>query len=50
MQNSWGTGWGDQGFAKLAIEGGAGVCGMNYYIQYMEWNSAMYEASYPDWN
>ena len=29
VQNSWGTGWGDRGFIKLAVEDGYGVSGMN---------------------
>jgi len=28
MKNSWGTVWGDQGYMKLKIEDGAGVCGI----------------------
>merc|ERR1712079_880161 len=32
IQNSWGTGWGDQGFILFEIAEGAGVCGMNSYI------------------
>ena len=35
VQNSWGTGWGDDGFILLSIEnGGNGTCGM-YNV--MEW-------------
>ena len=29
VQNSWGTGWGDAGFIKIAVEDGVGVSGMN---------------------
>lgn len=29
IQNSWSTGWGDQGFIKLKVEGGSGVSGSN---------------------
>jgi len=30
VQNSWGTGWGENGFAKMAVEmDTAGACGMN---------------------
>lgn len=28
VKNSWGSNWGDNGFVKLAIENGAGVCGI----------------------
>ena len=28
VKNSWGADWGDHGFIKLAIEDGAGVCGI----------------------
>lgn len=31
VQNSWGTGWGDNGFIYLAVEEGDGVSGMNTY-------------------
>lgn len=34
IQNSWSSQWGDNGFIKLAVEGGAGVSGVN---QVMEW-------------
>ena len=42
-QNSWGTGWGDDGFVKIAIRTGKGVCGMNSYIQYVDWEDSMYK-------
>ncbi|CAI5969235.1 unnamed protein product, partial [Closterium sp. NIES-64] len=29
VRNSWGAGWGDQGYMQLAIAGGNGVCGVN---------------------
>ncbi|CAI7898027.1 unnamed protein product [Closterium sp. NIES-54] len=29
VRNSWGSGWGDQGYMQLAIAGGSGVCGVN---------------------
>ena len=28
LRNSWGTSWGDEGYMKLAIQDGAGVCGV----------------------
>merc|ERR1712226_8720 len=28
MKNSWGTVWGDQGYMKIQIEDGAGICGI----------------------
>jgi len=36
IQNSWGTGWGDQGFILFEIAEGEGVCGMNSYIEYAD--------------
>ena len=36
VQNSWGKGWGDKGFIKLAVEGGQGVSGMNKYVEFMD--------------
>ena len=36
IQNSWGTGWGDQGFILFEISEGEGVCGMNSYIEYAD--------------
>lgn len=29
LLNSWGTAWGEQGFIRLAIKGGDGICGIN---------------------
>jgi len=28
LKNSWGTGWGEKGFAKIAMQEGEGVCGI----------------------
>jgi len=36
IQNSWGTNWGDKGFVLFEIADGAGVCGMNSYIEWVE--------------
>merc|ERR1712003_284798 len=33
IQNSWGTGWGDSGFARIEATDGNGVCYMNYWTQ-----------------
>lgn len=34
MRNSWGTGWGDNGYMKLAIVDGAGYCAIQTYPYY----------------
>jgi hypothetical protein len=36
IQNSWGRGWGDNGFILFEITSGQGVCGMNSYIEWAE--------------
>ena len=30
VKNSWGASWGDEGYIKLEITDGAGICGINY--------------------
>ena len=35
IQNSWGTGWGESGFGKYAVEDGQGVCGINVDVDYV---------------
>jgi len=37
VQNSWSAGWGDQGFIKIQITDGTGVCGINSVVQYVDW-------------
>jgi len=32
MRNSWGSGWGDQGYMKLKIVSGAGICGIQQSV------------------
>jgi len=34
VKNSWGTGWGDQGYIKIGITEGAGVCGIQKMSSY----------------
>jgi len=34
MRNSWGTSWGEQGYMKLEIVSGAGICGIQSDPQY----------------
>ena len=36
IQNSWSTGWGDNGFMKIAVEDGYGVSGMNRVAEAIE--------------
>ena len=38
IQNSWGTGYGVNGFIHLAVEDGYGVLGMNKYASWMDVN------------
>ena len=34
MKNSWGTGWGEEGYMRLAIQEGDGVCGIQMNTLY----------------
>jgi len=34
VKNSWGPTWGDEGYVRLAIEDGAGVCGIQLSAVY----------------
>ena len=36
VQNSWGTGWGDDGFVYMNMEPGYGPCGINLSIGTVE--------------
>ena len=43
MQNSWGTGWSEQGFVRIAVEEGDGTSAMNTHVETMN-----IEDGYPD--
>ena len=34
VRNSWGSGWGENGFVRIQTSSGAGVCGINQYVFY----------------
>lgn len=37
VQNSWSRHWGDNGFIKIEIKDGDGVCGINRVAEYADW-------------
>lgn len=34
VRNSWGPDWGDNGYIKIGVREGYGVCGINQYVSY----------------
>ena len=36
IQNSWGSRWGDEGFIRIEITDGQGVCGINRAMEYVD--------------
>jgi C1A family cysteine protease len=38
VRNSWGTGWGDQGYIKIAAVEGQGICGIQMQSLYPSTN------------
>jgi hypothetical protein len=34
VRNSWGSGWGDNGYIKIGMATGAGICGINQRVGY----------------
>ena len=46
IQNSWGSWWGENGFVRIEAVDGKGVCGSNFWTQfvYVEGSTFDYEA------
>lgn len=40
VRNSWGTGWGEDGYIRMAMTDGKGTCGINQYMSYPETTKA----------
>ena len=35
VRNSWGTGWGEDGYIKIGMQDGSvGICGINQYVYF----------------
>merc|ERR1719181_1638477 len=39
IQNSWGTWWGDEGFIRIEITDGYGVCGINSVVEWVDFQA-----------
>ena len=48
IQNSWGTGWGNQGFIWIAVEEGEGTSAMNTYVEVMDVEEGYPKRADPD--
>ena len=42
IQNSWGTDWGENGFARVEVSEGVGWCGMNMYAYRIEMEDTLH--------
>jgi cathepsin L len=34
VRNSWGAGWGNQGYVNIGMADSPGICGINQYVAY----------------